>query len=123
MPFVLRSKDGQVVSLHREAVPGAQPIAADHADVRAFLGGDDPESEFDALDAGLVRVVEDLIDVLIARHVIRITDLPAQAQRKLSERKRARDRMKAHALRLFGATGAIPLSYVDEVVHTDLDTR
>ena len=64
------------------------------------------EHEVDAdgfvrLDADFVRVLEDVIDTLIARNVINITDLPEQAQAKLFARKSFRERSGRNALRLF----------------------
>lgn len=41
-------------------------------------------------DAGLARVMEDLIDVLITRGVIHFTDLPEAAQSKLLQRRQKR---------------------------------
>lgn len=41
-------------------------------------------------DTSLVRVLEDLIDVLINRGVIQFTDLPEAAQTKLLERRETR---------------------------------
>jgi len=41
-------------------------------------------------DMGLVRVLEDLIDVLITRGLIQFTDLPQAAQDKLLERRETR---------------------------------
>ena len=41
-------------------------------------------------DADLVRVLEDLIDVLITRGVIQFTDLPEAAQAKLLGRRQTR---------------------------------
>ncbi|WP_295646045.1 hypothetical protein [uncultured Methylibium sp.] len=81
------------------------------------MGGSTPSGfggagEFNKLDADFVRVIEDLIDVLIARQVIRITDLPAQAQEKLFARKSFRDRRPAQALRLYGGDD-------DGIVSTD----
>jgi hypothetical protein len=45
------------------------------------------------MDADFVRVLEDLIDVLIAKGVLRMTDLPVQAQQKLNQRKQRRARL------------------------------
>jgi hypothetical protein len=47
-----------------------------------------------ALDADFIRVLEDLIDALIANGSLRLTDLPAQALEKLSQRKQARQRLQ-----------------------------
>lgn len=64
---------------------------------------DDPKDDgFARLDADFVRVLEDVIDTLIARHVINITDLPDQAQAKLFARKSFRERAGRNALSLFG---------------------
>ena len=98
MPYVLRDAQGAIASLHRDAVPGAEWLADGHADVQAFLGR---TAEFERLDADFVRVIEDLIDTLILRNVISITDLPAQAQAKLLARKSLREKLGGKALRLF----------------------
>lgn len=61
---------------------------------------DPPSAEgngsFSRLDADFVRVLEDLIDALIANGTLRLTDLPAEAQRKLNERKRQRALLSDH---------------------------
>ncbi len=46
-----------------------------------------------ASDMRLVRVLEDVIDLLIERGLIRFTDLPQSAQGKLLERKSLRAQM------------------------------
>jgi hypothetical protein len=67
--------------------------------------GDRTQDDFARLDADFVRVLEDVIDTLIARHVINITDLPEQAQAKLFARKSFRERAGRNALDLFGHSG------------------
>lgn len=52
-------------------------------------------------DLGLVRVLEDLIDVLISKGVLQFTELPAAAQAKLLERRTARAGLQ-DPLRLLG---------------------
>jgi len=47
-------------------------------------------------------VLEDVIDTLINRNLINITDLPAEAQAKLFSRKGFRERRISHSLKLFG---------------------
>lgn len=103
MRYVLRDAAGKIVSLHLEPVPGAEPLPRDHPEVKAFLALDDDEKSFAGLDANLVRVLEDLIDVLIERNVLRITDLPAEAQQKLFDRKHFRSRVQKKSLQLFGS--------------------
>jgi hypothetical protein len=109
MPFVRRNAQGRIVALHDEeeaasyaSVPGysIERLPGTHPDVVAFLGTDLAES-FNGLDASFIRVVEDLIDVLIEKGVLRLTDLPSEAQRKLLERKGMRRKLKG-ALDLLG---------------------
>ena len=109
MPYVRRSAQGEVVSLHRHAEAGtSEYLPDDHADVRAFLGGGPTPSSgsegFARLDADFVRVLEDVIDTLVAKNLINITDLPPEAQAKLFSRKSFRERSTQHSLRLFGDT-------------------
>lgn len=100
MLFVLRNASGNIISLHREPVTGGEPLPGDHPEVLAFLHMDGSAAGFGSLDANLVRVLEDLIDVLINRNVIRITDLPPEAQHKLLERKRFREHVRENSLQL-----------------------
>lgn len=103
MRYVLRDAAGKIVSLHLEPVPGGQALPVDYPEVRAFVdAADEDERSFAGLDASLVRVLEDLIDVLIERNVLRITDLPAEAQQKLFDRKHFRSRVQKKSLQLFG---------------------
>ncbi len=55
-------------------------------------------------DTSLVRVLEDLIDVLITRGVIQFTDLPEPAQAKLLERRETRASL-GNRLQLFPLDG------------------
>ena len=107
MPFVRRNTEGAVDSLHRsDEAGGLEFLPDDHPDVRAFLGAAPEEPEgFGRLDADFVRVLEDVIDTLIVKNIINITDLPEQAQAKLFARKTFRERVTRHSLRLFGDSG------------------
>lgn len=104
--YVLRDARGQITSLHREPVEGAQSLSPDHPDVLAFTGREAEQVQFAQLDAGLVRVVEDLIDALIRRNVLCITDLPLEAQLKLFDRKHFREGLQGHALQLLSPAQA-----------------
>lgn len=58
---------------------------------------DDPKknaAEFSQLDADFIRVLEDVIDALVANGSLRLTDLPAEALDKLNQRKRVRARLR-----------------------------
>jgi hypothetical protein len=42
-------------------------------------------------DTGIIRILEDLIDLLIRKNIILFTELPEQAQAKISDRKMLRE--------------------------------
>jgi hypothetical protein len=92
MVYVKRDAGGEVVSVsleaddeHAEAVAPGDPAVAGFA--RGLLGG---EALVDS-DLRLVRVLEDVIDLLISKDLIRFTDLPPPAQAKLMERRSMRE--------------------------------
>jgi hypothetical protein len=51
---------------------------------------DTRQQELEQSDAGLARVTEDLIDILIQRGLIQFTDFPPAAQAKLLQRRQTR---------------------------------
>ncbi|MFW8566950.1 hypothetical protein [Orrella sp. 11846] len=55
---------------------------------------EDENQGFQELDVEFIRVLEDLIDVLVSNGTLRLTDLPADALQKLSQRKQARTRLR-----------------------------
>ena len=108
MPFIRRNAQGAVDSLHRRDEGGAEFLPDDHPEVRDFLGAVAPQDGgFASLDADFIRVIEDVIDTLISKNVINITDLPIEAQTKLFGRKGYRERTTKDALKLFGDDEAI----------------
>lgn len=106
MPYVRRNASGQIDSLHRTEAAGTEFIAEGDPDLLAFVGDSGAESPrpFDRLDADFVRVIEDVIDTLIVKNVLNVTDLPPNAQAKLFARKSFRERVSQSSLRLFEAT-------------------
>ncbi len=122
MHYVVRDPNGSVISLHREPVDGAELLPSNHPDVQAFLGQQGGRS-FAEMDASLVRVLEDLIDALLRRNVLRITDLPLEAQVKLFERKHFRENLQGSALNLFADQALEPgaeTGFGDDLGHSGL---
>lgn len=102
MPYTRRGPDGQIDSLHRSGEPGMEFLPDGHPDLNAFVGTDAAAPvEFGQLDAEFVRVIEDVIDTLIIKNILNITDLPDGAQAKLFARKTFRERIAKNSLRLF----------------------
>jgi len=106
MPYIRRDKDGLVESLHRSDGGSGEFLPDDHPDVQAFFVATkgSGRQDFNRLDADFVRVIEDVIDTLIVKNIINITDLPEQAQAKLFARKSFRERVSKSSLRLFEPT-------------------
>jgi len=94
MPFVSRNERGAITGVFNKPTPIAQEqLDLDDTELRRYLEGDDSSAPHDALaasDREMARIVEDLIDVLIANNVINFTDFPAEAQRKLLRRRNLR---------------------------------
>lgn len=98
MPYVHRNARGEIVSLHRAATLDASeylPQASE--EVQRFLGHEDNADAYARLDADVVRVLEDLLEVLLAKGLLRITDLPPAAQAKFFARREHRDRQAVPA--------------------------
>ena len=106
MPYVHRTPLGEIESLHRQPRPDANEFLDNQdPEVQRFLGTNVTPENYGRLDADFVRVIEDVIDTLIMKNLITITDLPAHAQAKLFARKNYRDRMSGKTLRLYPNSG------------------
>lgn len=97
MPYVNRSSDGSIqgVSLVEVDVSGWEFVNADDEAYLEFLGSTiTAQNPFHESDIHLVRVLEDLIGLLIERDVIRFTDFPEAAQKRLNDRQLLRKRSR-----------------------------
>lgn len=96
MPYVLRNKNGQIKSFHQEAPsPKAERMDPEnYQEIIEFLKETNSMDELHQVllssDLDIVRVLEDVIDLLCKNHIIAFTDLPDSAQKKLTNRKNIR---------------------------------
>lgn len=98
MPYIQRSPAGHVIALLLNAPePHFEWLAADHPEVLRFLTDSDaigqgtmPHDVLATLDRAMIRVLEDLVDVLVDKHIIQLSDLPEQARTKVAARKEVR---------------------------------
>lgn len=105
MRYVARDGDGRVVAVSLVAdAAHPEPMPADAPELAAFLHGGEQGSLANS-DLRLVRVLEDLIDLMIDKELIRFTDLPPPAQEKLMERRNLRRSM--YGLRLLDDSGVL----------------
>jgi hypothetical protein len=93
MPYVGRDQNGNIIAVSTNSSPLATELMAeDSLELHGYLAQLSPPA-VDALarsDQDLIRVVEDIIDTLIEKNVIRFTDLPEAAQHKLVHRRSLR---------------------------------
>jgi len=97
MVYVRRAADGELLQAAHEPFPGmTETLALECAELQQWLAQDAQHAQRAQLeglqntDLEMARVLEDLIGVLINRGVIRFTDLPEAAQRKLQIRAQTR---------------------------------
>ena len=95
MFHVQRNAQGQLIRVEAAAFEGAQEtLAADSQEIQAWYANQDIESSLRQLkqsDLDMIRVLDDLVQVLMTKGVLRITDLPPAAQAKLLNRTQARE--------------------------------
>jgi len=93
MPFVRRDHTGRITAMFEHAQADAGELLPSHSpEVTLFLYGPPGEREKAMLssDLELVRVIEDLIEVMVGKNVIQFTDLPDAVRQKVFARKEKR---------------------------------
>ena len=96
MPYVKHDEQGHIAMVNLEPGEGLLEVPANSPEMIEFMKGMGMEQgSLQQSDMRLVRVLEDLVDLLIARDVIRFTDLPQAAQEKLLERRSMRQSLGA----------------------------
>lgn len=90
--YVRRDAEGHIVSLSRvPAADHAEKRFTHEAEVATFVHSlASAQAAFIESDLSMIRAVEDLIDVLIRKEVLRLTDLPDSVQAKLMNRRKLR---------------------------------
>ena len=103
MPYVIRDAEGKIVQVFEQPVSGkSEQISTDSEDYKRYVDehaahtAEELRSQLAASDIGMARLVEDLVDVLINKGVIKFTDLPPAAGAKYLERQSARERLHAY---------------------------
>lgn len=101
MLHVQRDEQGQLVRVEAANFLGAtSTLAADSLEAQAWYADQQVESSILHLkqsDLDMIRVLDDLLQVLFSKGVLRITDLPAAAQSKLLDRVQTRSALAGRA--------------------------
>lgn len=94
MVYVQRAADGELLRVEHHAFTGmTEVLELESEELQAWLTREELRTRLSRLkdsDLELIRVLEDLVAVLVERGVIRYTDLPEAAQRKLQARAEVR---------------------------------
>lgn len=86
--YVKRNAQGVVVAVSVEPLDGFESATAGAEELARQMDQSVlPQSRLEESDRDVVRVLDDLINLLVEKNTIRFTDLPPAAQRKLLERK------------------------------------
>ncbi|BBL57707.1 hypothetical protein [Methylomonas koyamae] len=95
MPFVRRGADGTISGV---SAGGGEWLAADDPEWLAYAKlrfEQDARQALSDTDSEMVRVIDDLVDLLVAKQVLIFTELPERVQSKLLARKQLRNDMNA----------------------------
>lgn len=97
MPYVKRDQNNHIIEISETAKEFCNEFLVDDApEVLEYAGSQESDSikdlkaEFIKEDLDFIRVMEDLIDTLIAKQVICFTDLPEPVQKKIVRRRKIR---------------------------------
>ena len=101
MPYLKRDSDGRIRAIVDGPVDGVQePVPPHDPEVAAFLAGADSQSTevqegLLGTDEAMARVTEDLVQLLVHKHLIAFTEMPRAAQQILLAREKLRGRLSA----------------------------
>lgn len=106
MPYIQRKHDGGIAAISATQSDAFHDwIEPDSPELKNYLSqrtGTMPtvENALEESDHALVRVVDDLVNALIEKNLMRFTDLPEAAQKKLMDRQSLRQSL--NSLKLLG---------------------
>jgi acyl-coenzyme A synthetase/AMP-(fatty) acid ligase len=95
MPFVKRDARGMVIAVSQEAGLGfEEELPQGDQAIAAFLTGvGKQELALETSDKDLIRVLEDLVDLMVNKGLILFTELPVDAQQKIMNRQQLRSEL------------------------------
>lgn len=101
--YVERDADGKIIALHDSAKPyaGEQKSSIDDEILEFLYTNADADTRkllLSLSDMGIIRLIEDLVDLLIEKNLILFTELPPHAQERIHERKQIRETMTSQNL-------------------------
>lgn len=102
MIYLERDTQGKIIALRREYTPGMECRQSVDNEILEFLGHQKTDDAvlqiLAATDVGIMRILEDLINLLISKNIIMSTELPEEAQNKLQQRQQIRQKIGRETL-------------------------
>ncbi len=102
MIYIERDAQGKIITLRREYTPGMECKQAVDNEILEFLGQQKTDNAvlqiLAATDVGIMRILEDLINLLISKNIIMSTEFPEEAQNKLQQRQQIRQKIGKETL-------------------------
>ena len=101
--YVERSAEGKIIGLRKEPSPNSTEVKSlSDQEVVDFLEQNLENDKLKLLlsrtDMSFIRLLEDLIDLLMKKNIVILTEFPEKAQEKLISRKRIREKISSQNL-------------------------
>lgn len=95
MPYIQRDEDGKVVALTFTEGASSEFLPVEAPEILQLLAGKNDTSSLEMMldDLKLIRIIEDLIDILVSKNIIIFSELPLPVQKKILLKKGQRDKL------------------------------
>ena len=97
MLYAERDSEGKIIGVSKDPGDGQDRMPVSDNELQEFLASEADQKTYELLlqdaDKKMIRVLDDLIEVLIRKNIILLTDLPEEAREKLGTRKEVRRKM------------------------------
>lgn len=104
MLYAERDSQGNIITIRKDPPDGQQQTPVSDQELQEFLAREADQETYEILlqeaDKKMIRVLDDLIEVLIRKNIILLTDLPEEAREKLGTRKEARRKMQENGVEI-----------------------
>ena len=94
MIYVKRDATGQVTAISKEPMEGFEQTDESAASEINEVLASATDSLFQNSDLEFIRVLDDVIDILIAKNLLLFTELPEAVQEKYTQRTQMRERRR-----------------------------